>query len=60
MTLLGLLVIIIVIGLIVWLVQQLPLAQPFKNIALVLVVVVCIIWLLSASGLGGLGNVRLS
>lgn len=60
MSLLGLLVVIIVIGLIIWLVQLLPIAQPFKNIALVIAVLICIIWLLSATGLvSGLGHVRL-
>lgn len=60
MSLIGLLVFIIIVGLLYWLVTLLPLPQPFKTIALVILILFCIIWLLSSTGLiGGLGTVRL-
>ena len=53
--LVSLLIAILVIGLIVYLVQILPLPPPFKTAAICVVVVICIIWLLSMFG-GGLGG----
>jgi hypothetical protein len=49
--LIQLLVAVIVIGLIYWLLTLLPIPQPFKNIVTVIVVIICILWLLSFSGL---------
>lgn len=46
MSLLGLLIAVIVIGLLLYLVQLLPLQAPFKTIAMVLVVLIAIVWLL--------------
>jgi len=46
MSLVGLLVVVIIIGLVLWLIQQLPLEQPFKTVALVLIVLIAIVWLL--------------
>jgi hypothetical protein len=54
MDLISLLIVVIIVGLLVWLVQQLPLAAPFKTIAMVIIIVICIIWLLSM--LGGVGG----
>jgi hypothetical protein len=52
--LIQLLVIVIVIGLLCYLVTLLPIAQPFKNIATIIVVLIAILWLLSLTGfLGG-------
>jgi hypothetical protein len=51
--LIELLVAVIVMGLLYWLVTLLPIPQPFKNIAIVIIVVICIIWLLSFTGLLG-------
>lgn len=48
MTLLSLLVVIIVCGLIVYVVNLLPIAEPFKKIAVAIVVVVMVLYLLSA------------
>ena len=53
MTLIGLLVAVVVIGLVIYLIQVLPIGAPFKNIALVIAVLICLFWLLSASGIGG-------
>ena len=51
MSLITLLVLIIVIGMLVYLVQLLPLPAPFKTIAMVIVILVCIVWLLNVAGL---------
>jgi hypothetical protein len=48
-----LLIAVIVMGLIFWLVTWLPIPQPFKTVATVIVVVICIIWLLSFTSFGG-------
>ena len=50
MDLISLLVLVIVIGLLLYLVQVLPIAQPMKNVAVVIVVVLAIVWLLSGTG----------
>jgi hypothetical protein len=49
--LLELLIAVIVMGLLYWLVTLLPIPQPFKNIAIVIIVLICILWLLSFTGL---------
>jgi hypothetical protein len=46
-TLLSLLIFVLVAGLIWWLIQQLPLPEPFARIAQVVFVVICLILLLS-------------
>lgn len=46
MDIVSLLVVILVAGLLVYLVQVLPLPPPFKTVALVVVVLIVIIWLL--------------
>ncbi len=51
--LIDLLVMVIVMGLLYWLVTLLPIPQPFKNVAIVIIVVICIIWLLSFTSFGG-------
>lgn len=33
-------------GLIYWLLTMLPIPQPFKNVVLIIFVVICIVWLL--------------
>lgn len=50
MTLLGLLVAVVVIGLLLYVVQALPLQPPFKTIALVIVVLIAIVWLVEGTG----------
>jgi len=44
--LITLLVAVIVIGLIAWLVQYLPIAEPFKSIAMVVLILIAIFYLL--------------
>lgn len=48
--LVSLLIAVLVIGLLVWLVQMLPLPEPFKTIAIAIIIVICIIWLLTGFG----------
>ncbi len=50
MTLVGLLIVVIVIGLLLYLVQILPIAQPMKTIAVVVVILIAIVWLLGGGG----------
>jgi hypothetical protein len=52
-SLVGLLGAVIVIGLIVYLVSLLPLPAPFKNIAMILVILIAIIWLVTGTGVFG-------
>lgn len=54
-----LLVMIIVIGLLLYLVRMLPIEEPFKTYAVVVVIVIAIIWLLSITGLLPRGLVML-
>lgn len=51
MSLIGLLVVIVVLGLIYYLVTLLPLPEPFKKVAVVLFIVIAILVLLSMVGL---------
>jgi hypothetical protein len=53
--LITLLVAVIVAGLIYWLLTMLPIPDPFKKIVLVIFIIICVIWLLSFSGLLGSG-----
>ena len=57
MSLIGLLIAVVVIGLLVWLVRTLPIEEPFKSIAVVVLVVILIIWLLG--GLSGFQGIHL-
>jgi hypothetical protein len=40
------LITILVIGLLYWLITALPIPPPFKQIATVVVIIICIIWVL--------------
>lgn len=55
---LTLLIIVLVLGLVVYLIQTLPISSPFKEIALVIVVLIAVIYLLGIIGVGP-GFVRL-
>jgi hypothetical protein len=46
MSLIGLIIAVLVVALVVYCVRLLPIEQPFKNIILVLVVLMLILWLL--------------
>lgn len=48
---LGLLLAVIVLGLVAWLVLQLPIPQPWRTVVLVLMVVVLIVYVLRFSGI---------
>jgi hypothetical protein len=50
MSLIGLLVAVIVGGLIYYLITMLPLPAPFKTIAIVVFILICILWLFGYSG----------
>ena len=45
--LLSLLVAVLILGLIVWVIQTIPLPEPFRMIALVIVAIVAVLWLVS-------------
>lgn len=51
MSLVQLIVLIIVLGLIAWLINYLPLPPPFKVVAMVLTILILVLWLLGAVGL---------
>jgi hypothetical protein len=51
--LITLLIAVIVAGLIYWLLTMLPIPQPFKNVVMIIFIVICIIWLLGVSGIAG-------
>lgn len=59
MPIISILVVLIVIGLLMWLVNTyLPIAQPFKTIINVIVILCVAIWLLQVFGvMGSLGQV---
>jgi len=43
----SILIMVIVLGLVYWIVTMLPIPGPFKQIALVIVVVICLLYLLA-------------
>lgn len=56
MSIIQLLVVLVVIGLLLWLLDQLPIDATIKQIIRVVVIVLIILWLLSVFfGLGSLG-----
>ena len=57
MSLVGLLIAVIVVGLLVYLIRMLPIEEPFKNIAIIVLVIILIIWLLG--GLSGFQGIRI-
>lgn len=61
MTLIGLIVTLVVVGVILWLVNTyVPMDQKIKTILNVIVVIIVVLWLLQAVGLlGYLGNVKI-
>lgn len=64
MTILSLLVVLIVIGVLFWAVRALSSAfgipPQIVVVIQVVLVILCLIWVLSALGVGGLPNLRLS
>lgn len=53
--LITLLIGVIVAGLIYYLLSLLPIPQPFKNVVMVIFILICIIWLLGFTGIWGGG-----
>jgi hypothetical protein len=56
--LITLLVAVIVAGILYWIVTLLPLPQPFKNIAICILLLIFLLWLLSFAGVKPHGLVR--
>lgn len=46
MSLVGLLIFVIIVGLLLYLIQVLPLQPPFKTVAYVILVIIAVLWLL--------------
>ena len=61
MSLFSLLVIVIVLGLIYWLITMLPIPAPFKTVAIVIFIIICILVLLNMIGIfdTGIGHLRI-
>jgi len=61
MSLIGLVVVLIVVGVLMWLVNsKIPMDATIKNILNVVVVIAVVIWLLNVFGLlSGLGDIRI-
>jgi hypothetical protein len=59
MSLISLLVLVIILGLLIYVVQLLPLPPPFKTVAMVVVCLIAIVWLCESFGILGSGNLRL-
>jgi hypothetical protein len=55
--LIQLLVLVLVFGLVWYVITVIPLPQPFKMVAIVILAVILIVWLLSVAGLLGTGGV---
>jgi len=60
MSLIGLLIFVIILGLIFWVIGMIPIPAPFKTIAYVVLAVIILIYLLEMLGaLGPIGTLRL-
>jgi len=61
MTIIGLVVTLIIIGLLLWLANTyIPMAAPIKNILNIVVVIAVVLWLLKIFGIFGyMGNARI-
>lgn len=57
--LISLLIVVIILGLIVYLIQMLPIEQPFKTIALAIVILVAVLYLLHSIGWNGVAHASL-
>ena len=60
MSLVSLIVTLVILGLVMWLVNQLPIEPPFKQIIQVIVILVLILWLLGLVGLIPGGVLRIN
>lgn len=59
MSLIGLLVLVIILGLLIYIVQLIPLPPPFKTIAMIVVCLIAIVWLCESFGVLGGGTLRI-
>lgn len=59
MSLIGILVVIVVVGVLLWAAEQIPLDPVVKRILQVVVVLVLVLWLLQAFGLLGAADIRI-
>jgi len=60
-TLIGLVVFLIIVGVLLYIIQLIPMDATIKNIAYILVLVVVLLWLLQVfGGLAGLGDIRIT
>ena len=60
MSLIGLIVVLVVVGVLLWLVNTyIPMQAPIKQILNIVVLIAVVLWLLNAFGLlSGIGNIR--
>ncbi len=58
MSLIGLIVVIVVVGVLLWAAEQIPMSPPIRRVLQVVVVVFLVLWLLQSFGLLS-GNLRL-
>lgn len=60
MTIVGLILVLALMGAVVWLILQIPMPGIFKNVIMVVVAIVLVLWLLQAIGVStGLPRMRL-
>ena len=60
MSLITVVIVLIVVGFLLWLINNfIPMAGPIKTILNAVVVIAVILWLLSAFGIINLGNIKL-
>lgn len=59
MSLIGIIIILVIVGLILYLINSLPIDQVIKNIIYILVVIVLLLWLLQLFGVLGPLNMRI-
>jgi hypothetical protein len=60
-TLIGLLVFLIIVGVLLYIIQLIPMDATIKNIAYILVLVVVLLWLVQVlGGFAGLGDIRIT
>jgi hypothetical protein len=53
MDIVTIIIVVLAVGVLVWAVDRyLPAAQPFKGIAILLIILLAVIWILSGTGIG--------
>lgn len=60
MSLISLIITVAILGFLCWLVLQIPLPQPFRNIIIGIIILFMVLWVLQQFGfLGDIGHLRL-